>query len=64
MEIMMTIVGWAMFAGITLGAIGGWLVFAIAWLIHLHTNGRFEVLTRLRIPRLSLLSRRKQVPET
>lgn len=46
METVMTFVAWSMMAAIAIGAMGGWLVFVIAWLENLHADGRFNRWTR------------------
>lgn len=59
MESVMTIVAWGMITSIAAGAIGGWIVFAVAWLDDLRANGRFELLKAPQRPR-----RRRQTAET
>jgi|GEM_PF-3924017 len=60
MEIMITIVAWGMMIGMTVGAMGGWLVLLIAWLNGQYTSGRFEAMKRPTTPRWRPLLRRKQ----
>jgi len=63
MDIMMTIVAWGMIGGMVVGAIGGWLIFIIAWLDTLHANGIFEATSRRLALRWRALFRRHEAPE-
>lgn len=59
MESIMTIVAWGMITSIGIGAIGGWIVFIVAWLDELRANGRFQIVKAPRTPR-----RQRQAAET
>ena len=63
MDMMMTIVAWGMIGGMVVGAIGGWLIFVIAWLATLHGNGTFEAASRRLALRWRVLFRRHEAPE-
>ncbi len=43
MDLLMTLVAWMMVTSMFMGAVGGWLVFVVAWLDSLHTAGRLKL---------------------
>lgn len=62
MDIMMTVVAWGMIGGMVVGAVGGWLIFVIAWLDTLHANGTFEAASQRVAGRWRRLRRRNEAP--
>jgi hypothetical protein len=46
MNIVMTIVARGMIMGIAVGAVGGWLIFVLAWIKDLHAGSYFQKVTR------------------
>jgi hypothetical protein len=43
MDTVMTLIAWTMAMSMFVGAIGGWSLFVVAWLIDLHTAGRLTL---------------------